>query len=224
MIGIIPYKSGLPRQDFYSFNIKKTESYFTILLAYHFIKEVKGFKSTKKKNLTMSQESNLLNTSWTLYFHDPDESSWHEDSYKVCARLHTIEDFWKHYGNLPKTTLHYGMFFLMRSDIKPLWEDPNNKNGGCWTFKVSSSDVFEAWKTVSARLISETLITDTSHLTGLSLSPKKGEFAIIKIWNSKSSIGSAMSNLSLNDVPLLNGAKSLYTPFATKDKKKQQFI
>jgi hypothetical protein len=64
VIGIIPYKSGLPRQDFYSFNIKKTETYFTILLAYHFIKEVKGFKITKKKEL--NDESRIESTEYEL--------------------------------------------------------------------------------------------------------------------------------------------------------------
>ena len=42
-----------------------------------------------------------------------------------------------------------GMFFLMRKIgdvcIYPQWEDPNNTNGGYWSFKVSKQEAEKAW-------------------------------------------------------------------------------
>ena len=31
------------------------------------------------------------------------------------------------------------MYFLMKNNIKPIWEDENNKNGGYWSIKISKN-------------------------------------------------------------------------------------
>ena len=38
--------------------------------------------------------------------------------------------------------------FLMKDNINPLWEDDNNKNGGCFSFKVFNKDIETVWKKV----------------------------------------------------------------------------
>ena len=47
------------------------------------------------------------------------------------------------------------MLFLMRQNIKPV-EDPNNKQGGCFSFKVTNKNI-QVWKSVSYLLTGETL-------------------------------------------------------------------
>ena len=86
--------------------------------------------------------------------------------------------------NFEQQHLQNGMFFIMRDDIFPTWEDPDNRLGGCISFKVYSKDIVEAWNKLFLKLISEDITTETDcweEINGISISPKK-EFNIIKIW------------------------------------------
>jgi hypothetical protein len=76
----------------------------------------------------------------------------------------------------------------MRKDIFPNWEDPDNRNGGCLSFKVSSSNIVNEWVNLLLKCITENILTDNNEneINGISISPKK-EFNIIKIWFRNSS-------------------------------------
>jgi len=155
-----------------------------------------------------------LSSKWTLYYHDPEDSNWSESSYIRVFECSSIEEFWSLYRALPKSTFHLGMFFLMRDNILPTWEDPQNQNGGCWSYKVPITDVLSVWESLSVCLVSEN-ITPSEHklVNGISISPKKG-FCIVKIWN---------NNFMKNEVQLLhsvnklNHSESIYTIFKDKD-------
>jgi hypothetical protein len=76
------------------------------------------------------------------------------------------------------------MLFLFRSNINPLWEDPLNENGGCFSFKVYNNKVVNIWKLLVYSLVGETLCVKREHnnlINGISISPKR-KFCIIKIW------------------------------------------
>ena len=44
------------------------------------------------------------------------------------------------------------MFFIMREGIEPFWEDPQNVNGGCWSFKISKGNIKKYWTELSIYL------------------------------------------------------------------------
>ena len=72
----------------------------------------------------------------------------------------------------------------MRDGILPTWEDSKNRNGGCFSYKVSNKNVVEVWKDLTYVLVGESvsnLIPFVSSVTGITISPKKN-FCIIKIW------------------------------------------
>jgi hypothetical protein len=76
------------------------------------------------------------------------------------------------------------MLFIMRDGITPMWEDPKNRNGGCFSYKISNKNVFEVWRDLTYVLIGESLsanVTFVSSVTGITISPKKN-FCIVKIW------------------------------------------
>jgi hypothetical protein len=78
------------------------------------------------------------------------------------------------------------MLFLMRDGIKPIWEDPKNRNGGCFSYKVSNKQVYAVWKELSYVLVGDTISAQANfvaNVTGITISPKKN-FCIIKIWMS----------------------------------------
>jgi hypothetical protein len=74
----------------------------------------------------------------------------------------------------------------MKEGVKPIWEDPKNRAGGCFSYKISNKSVYEVWKELSYVLVGETISSHSSfvaNVTGITISPKKN-FCIIKIWMS----------------------------------------
>ena len=72
----------------------------------------------------------------------------------------------------------------MREGIFPTWEDPDNREGCCVSFKVPGSVLNEKWQEIMNRVLTEDILKDKSRadcLNGISISPKK-EFNIVKLW------------------------------------------
>ena len=72
----------------------------------------------------------------------------------------------------------------MKDGVAPMWEDPKNKNGGCFSYKVSNKNVYEVWRDLTYVLIGGTISSNSSFVnsvTGITISPKKN-FCIVKIW------------------------------------------
>ena len=50
----------------------------------------------------------------------------------------------------------------MRDGIKPTWEDPKNRQGGCFSYKVTNKHVYNVWKELSYVLVGNTLSKDAN--------------------------------------------------------------
>ena len=100
----------------------------------------------------------------------------------------------------------------MRDNIKPVWEDPENVDGGCWSYKITKRDAYRAWIELSTALIGETILnTNTTEINGISISPKKG-FCIIKIWNNNSKYSD--TKFIVNTIPYIVNEESIYKAFS----------
>ena len=133
---------------------------------------------------SMSKET-FLNDVWTFYFHDPYDSNWKNESYKLLGTISTAEEFWQHHEQV-KNDVSKGIFFLMRDYVFPCWDDPANLEGGCLSIKVLKEVVTEFWEDTCIKLLGETLLLkehseNWNLVNGISISPKK-HFCIIKIW------------------------------------------
>ena len=127
-----------------------------------------------------------LKEEWVLWYHSINDNKWCKSSYKELFSLKELYDI-KLMLNIFKQN-HYqnGMFFVMKKGIFPNWEDPNNRLGGCLSFKISSTNVIAEWRDILVKCILDELLNeDNDKINGLSISPKK-EFNIIKIWFSDS--------------------------------------
>jgi hypothetical protein len=100
----------------------------------------------------------------------------------------------------------------MRDNILPTWEDPANQNGGCWSYKIATSEVFQLWTDLSRYTVSE-ILCKKDNINGISISPKKG-FCIIKIWNSDATCNS--TRVLIRTLAALDHEQSLYTAFKAK--------
>ena len=128
-----------------------------------------------------------LNNKWTLWFHELNDKKWDTKSYRKKCEFNTLNDFIIYYEK--KNLIKNGFFFIMKENIFPRWEEPENVNGGSWTFKIDRRKVTETWYFLSMALIGNTICNkyeDTNDINGLSITIKDFN-CIIKIWNKTSS-------------------------------------
>ena len=145
--------------------------------------------------LTMATASNINESStfhnliheWNLWAHLPQDPDWTNiESFKKVYNFKTLEETIAIVGSLPENLIKNCMLFIMRDGITPMWEDPKNKNGGGFSYRVSNKVVVEVWRELSCILVGETISTNNTfvnNVTGITISPKKN-FCIIKIWMS----------------------------------------
>ena len=125
-----------------------------------------------------------LSDKWTLWAHLPHDTDWSINSYKKIYTVSFVEELIALIETLPDILVKNCMLFFMRDGIKPTWEDPKNRNGGCFSYKVAEKNVFDTWKQLSFVIAGQSVSQQTgfvNKVTGITISPKK-KFCIIKIW------------------------------------------
>ena len=125
-----------------------------------------------------------LSDKWTLWAHLPHNTDWSMQSYIQISTFNTVEETIAVTETLPSILVENCMLFMMRTGIKPAWEDPKNRNGGCFSYKVSNKNVYKVWKDLTYVVVGGTVSKQSGFVncvTGITISPKKN-FCIIKIW------------------------------------------
>ena len=125
-----------------------------------------------------------LHTSWILWNHKLNDNNWKNNSYKNIFEINNLYDYKFLENIMTLQNLQNTMFFLMRKDIFPTWEDPDNRDGCCASFKVPLKDIRNIWIQLVIDIISENIHIDKNKydvINVISIAPKK-EFNIIKIW------------------------------------------
>ena len=125
-----------------------------------------------------------LNTEWVLWYHSINDTQWNKQSYKNLFTITNLYELKIINDNLLKNHLQNGMYFIMRDGIFPTWEDPDNREGCCISFKISGRVLHEEWNFIINRILTEDILKDRDkyeNINGVSIAPKK-EFNILKIW------------------------------------------
>lgn len=125
-----------------------------------------------------------LNTQWCLWYHSIKNTNWKNNSYKNIYDISNACDIKFLNDNIQKIHLQNSMLFIMRGNIFPTWEDPDNRHGCCISFKISNKVLKEQFDLIMNHILSDDILkdkTDTEYINGFSISPKK-EFNIIKLW------------------------------------------
>ena len=142
--------------------------------------------NTEKSDITILDEFHKLSDKWSLWAHLPHDTDWSTNSYKKIYTMGTVEETIAVTETLPDILVKNCMLFIMRDGIYPTWEDKKNRNGGCFSYKISNKNVYEVWKELTYVLVGDTIskqISFVANVTGITISPKKN-FCIIKIWMS----------------------------------------
>jgi hypothetical protein len=134
--------------------------------------------------MTATEQFHPLSDKWTLWAHLPHNTDWSLKSYIPIYTFTTLEEAIAITESLPATLIENCMLFMMRQGINPIWEDPKNRAGGCFSYKVSNKNVAKAWSELTYRIVGSCISDNASFVnsvTGITISPKKN-FCIIKIW------------------------------------------
>ena len=131
-----------------------------------------------------SSPHHVLSCGWTLWCHLPHDTDWSLKSYIKLYYFNTVEQAVSVTEMLPPKLVMNCMLFLMREGITPIWEDVRNRNGGCFSYKVSNKDVSDCWRQLTYVLVGNSISVNKTVLpvvNGITISPKKN-FCIVKIW------------------------------------------
>lgn len=140
--------------------------------------------TSNNTKINNSSSFHKLKNKWNLWAHLPQDPEWTLRSYKPVYKFNSVEETIAITESLPEVLMKNCMLYIMKDGINPMWEDPKNRNGGCFSYKVSNKNVCEVWRDLTYVLVGETISTNlpfVNSVTGITISPKKN-FCIVKIW------------------------------------------
>lgn len=93
-----------------------------------------------------------LRNQWTLWYLDNDRNKSWEEKQNEISTFDTVEDFWNLYNMIKYASeLQPGNdYSLFKNNIRPMWEDPANANGGRWILSIQQqlNNLDELWLNV----------------------------------------------------------------------------
>ena len=130
------------------------------------------------------QSFNQLKNNWNLWAHLPHDTDWSFTGYKKILQFKTVEETIAITESLPEDLIKNCMLFIMKDGVSPMWEDVQNRNGGCFSYKISNKYIYEVWRNLTYALVGEIIsnnIQFVNSVVGITVSPKKN-FCVVKIW------------------------------------------
>lgn len=188
------------------------------------MKQIDDNKVTSiNNNLTFEEylNNNNINNSnlthnYTIWFHDANDTNFDIDTFHNITTFNTINNYFiinQLLKNNYKMLLN-GMFFIMKNNIKPIWYDNNNKNGGCISWKIEKYNSIKYWENLLLLFITDNLPKELNkyNINGISINPKKN-CNIIKVWLGVDINGDILNNIDLTDKCLFRDKLKLYKSF-----------
>ena len=134
-----------------------------------------------KTNENIKKNCTSLDRSYSFWYHNPEKVDWSPESYTEILTFNTLQEFWYLDKYIKKDMIENGMFFIMVDGVMPTWEDSNNINGGCVSWKVDRKLSYKFWIDCVGHFIMRNLGNFDGLINGVSISPKKNS-SIIKLW------------------------------------------
>lgn len=114
-----------------------------------------------------------LENSWSFHFYKNEKSKTWKENVKFITTVDFVEDFWGVYNHLQLVSkLNPGCdYMFFKKDIPPMWEDPQNCDGGRWVLNMdkkqrnSSLDVY--WLNILLALIGDQFMEEGGYVNGV---------------------------------------------------------
>jgi hypothetical protein len=143
-------------------------------------------------------ETTKFQDPWVLWYFDPRNKDWSLTNYKKVSEILTPQHLWSIVNAIPREAIECGYFFFMRKGFRPIWEVPENEHGGSWSKKIATKDIYDTAIDLMVHCVSNSggiMLSRPETLVGFSTSPK-GEFNIIKIWNTTTAVNNPKQYLN----------------------------
>lgn len=137
----------------------------------------------------MELDSKIPTGTWTLYYHDPSDTRWTPESYQKIGSFDTYSQFFVLMKELGDIAIKYGMLFIMKDGIPPLYENFHNIRGGSYSLRIARNKSVQYFYTYTlACFVNDVVNNKDNIIQGISISPKRVNdksmcFNVIKIWN-----------------------------------------
>tara|TARA_B110000977_G_C11053029_1_gene483019 strand:- start:318 stop:797 length:480 start_codon:yes stop_codon:yes gene_type:complete len=149
-----------------------------------------------------------LKDTWNVWYHSKKNSSWNNQSYKNIIAIENLYDL-KYLNDIINLDyLKNGMFFIMRNDIFPTWEHPDNRKGCCISYKIYDNLVINKWNYIVNHIVNDKIDVSNNEINGVSISPKKS-YSILKIWFKHNIKSSNLNKCIMIDDPIFDNTKAL---------------
>ena len=160
---------------------------------------------------------------WTLYYHPSREKRWSIDSFEKIAVVKSAKEVLSIFKELGEK-IKSGMYFWMRDNIPPLWENFQNIRGGSYSIRGTGDAGIRIFKMYSLGTMMNCITGNKDDIiNGISISPKlqgfgnnqKVGYFIIKIWNKDCDVFHSKTNLVCMDDSIVYD-DIMYTPHVEK--------
>ena len=98
-----------------------------------------------------------LESPWTVWTHSHTNPKWDAASYLRIFEMNTVEETVAICDAIVEPFITKSMFYIMRSGILPRWEEPQNMEGGCFSYTISNKNVYDVWKKITYALVGGTI-------------------------------------------------------------------
>ncbi|PHH60479.1 hypothetical protein CDD81_1610 [Ophiocordyceps australis] len=128
-----------------------------------------------------------LKDAWTFWYRPPISKAHgfieYEDTLHGIANVKTVEDFWQIYAHLrrPSKLPVVSDYHLFKTDIRPIWEDDVNRQGGKWIVRLKKGVADRYWEDLLLSLIGDQFGDAGDDVCGAVLSMRNGE-DILSLW------------------------------------------
>ena len=115
---------------------------------------------------------NQIKEEWILWYHSINDNQWGKGSYQKIHEINNLYDYQYIHDIFKQDHYQNGMFFCMKEGIFPNWEDPDNRSGGCLSFKVTSIKVIDEWNTLLLKCITNQILNEhNEEINGIIIIP-----------------------------------------------------
>ena len=106
----------------------------------------------------------------------------YNDLVKAVISFQSVEQFWRIHLNImaPSQFPTPGAYHVFKNGIKPMWEDPANKQGGKWFAIIRKKFIDRCWENLLLALVGEQFIVG-DELTGVVIRNRSTK-SVVSVW------------------------------------------
>lgn len=111
------------------------------------------------------------------------KNSDYEKSIKPLYKMSTAQEFWRVYTHLkrPSALPVVSDYHMFKGNIRPVWEDEENKQGGKWIIRLKKGVIDRYWDDMLLAIIGDQFAEAGEEVCGMVVSVRSGE-DVFSVW------------------------------------------